>query len=117
MIVREKIIAIVFCFIIIALPLVSITKIVLGKDGQNSDVTVQAPPSGEEEVDYEISYIAKFKEKIEYSENKHIQFVNVKNYWNIAMRAKQISWIEKCRGISLKYSLLFWYNRLTKKNN
>ncbi len=58
-----------------------------------------------------------FKEKIQYSENKHIQFINVKNYWNIAMRAKQISWIEKFRGISLKYSLLFWYNRLTIKNN
>lgn len=38
----------------------------------------------------------------------------VKNYWNIALKSKNISWSEKFSGISLSWSFWFWKNRLFK---
>lgn len=38
----------------------------------------------------------------------------VKNYWNIALKAKHISWREKFAGIPFGLSLKFWKERLFK---
>lgn len=53
-----------------------------------------------------------FAEKLKYAgdENKKVQFA--KNYWNVALKAKKISWFEKLRGIPLKYSLKILFKKL-----
>ena len=46
--------------------------------------------------------------------DKETKRVYTKNYWNIALKAKHISWFQKFLGISFSHSFWFWKNRILK---
>ena len=53
-------------------------------------------------------------EKIADSDSKTQKEEWATTYWNIALKAKHISWLDRFRGIPLSLSFKFWKKRLLR---
>lgn len=61
------------------------------------------------------AFMLSYAEKLGNVETRAGKKYYAKFYWNIALKAKNVSWLEKFRGIPLRHSIGFWTARLLKR--